>query len=205
MGNTCKPMAVSFQYMTKPTTIKKKLKNIRLPSSDTVCGARPSRGKSESVSCSCELCSLQPHGPQPARLLCPGSLQARILECVAMPSSRGSSRPRDRARVSRIAGRPRCGRALFTFFSRCRSPVTRLWCSFPALLPVDVWGISSLRMCGEGCVAMHVLGEQTHTSVSPEYLRGESQSAPTVGNTRRLCKAVTQPGLDEAPRGSDTP
>ena len=24
MGNTCKPMAVSFQCMTKPTTIKKK-------------------------------------------------------------------------------------------------------------------------------------------------------------------------------------
>ena len=23
MGNTCKPMADSFQYMTKPTTIKK--------------------------------------------------------------------------------------------------------------------------------------------------------------------------------------
>ena len=120
-----------------------------------------------------------------------GILQARTLESVAMPASRGSSRPRDRARISRIAGRPQCGRALVTFFSRCRSPVTRLWCSFPALLPVDVWGISSLRMCGEGCVAMHVLGEQTHTSVSPEYLRGESQSAPTVGNTRRLCKAVT--------------
>ena len=27
MGNTCKPMAVSFQYMTKFTTKKKKKKN----------------------------------------------------------------------------------------------------------------------------------------------------------------------------------
>ena len=27
MGNTCKPMAVSFQCMTKSTTNKKKLKN----------------------------------------------------------------------------------------------------------------------------------------------------------------------------------
>ena len=27
MGNTCKPMADSFQYMTKSTTIKKKKKN----------------------------------------------------------------------------------------------------------------------------------------------------------------------------------
>ena len=34
-----------------------------------------------------------------------GILQARILEWVAMPSSRGSSQPRDRTQVSRIAGR----------------------------------------------------------------------------------------------------
>ena len=32
-----------------------------------------------------------------------GVLQARILEWVAMPSSRGSSRPRDRTRVSYIS------------------------------------------------------------------------------------------------------
>ena len=34
-----------------------------------------------------------------------GILQARILEWVAMPSSRGSSRPRDGTQVSCIAGR----------------------------------------------------------------------------------------------------
>ena len=34
-----------------------------------------------------------------------GILQARILEGVAMPSSRGSSRPRNRTKVSCIAGR----------------------------------------------------------------------------------------------------
>ena len=33
-----------------------------------------------------------------------GILQTRILECVAMPSSRGSSQPRDWTRVSSIAG-----------------------------------------------------------------------------------------------------
>ena len=33
-----------------------------------------------------------------------GILQARMLEWVAMPSSRGSSQPRDRTQVSRIAG-----------------------------------------------------------------------------------------------------
>ena len=34
-----------------------------------------------------------------------GILQARILEWVAMPSSRGSSRPRDRTQVSCTAGK----------------------------------------------------------------------------------------------------
>ena len=34
-----------------------------------------------------------------------GILQARILEWVAIPSSRGSSQPRDQTQVSRIAGR----------------------------------------------------------------------------------------------------
>ena len=34
-----------------------------------------------------------------------GILQARILEWVAISFSRGSSRPRDRTQVSRIAGR----------------------------------------------------------------------------------------------------
>ena len=34
-----------------------------------------------------------------------GILQARILEWVTMPSSRGSSQPRDRTQASCIAGR----------------------------------------------------------------------------------------------------
>ena len=34
-----------------------------------------------------------------------GILQARILEWVAVPSSRGSSQPRDQTQVSHIAGR----------------------------------------------------------------------------------------------------
>ena len=50
--------------------------------------------------------SLRPHGLQPARLLCPlGILQARILEGVALPSSRGTSQPRDWTQVSCITGR----------------------------------------------------------------------------------------------------
>ena len=50
--------------------------------------------------------SLWPHGLQPTRLLCPlGNLQARILEWVARPSSRGSSPPRDGTQASCSAGR----------------------------------------------------------------------------------------------------
>ena len=44
--------------------------------------------------------SLQPHG-----LTVHGILQARILEWVAFPFSRGSSQPRDQTQVSHIAGR----------------------------------------------------------------------------------------------------
>ena len=45
--------------------------------------------------------SLRPHG---LYTVC-GILQARILEWVAVPSSRGSSQPRDRTQVSHITGR----------------------------------------------------------------------------------------------------
>ena len=38
-------------------------------------------------------------------LLSMGILQARILEWVAMPSSRGSSQPRDQTQVSHVVGR----------------------------------------------------------------------------------------------------
>ena len=44
--------------------------------------------------------TLQPHG-----LSAHGILQARILEWVAFPFSRGSSQPRNGTRVSCIAGR----------------------------------------------------------------------------------------------------
>ena len=49
--------------------------------------------------------SLRPHGVQAQAPLSMGILQARILEWVAMPSSRGSSQPKDQTQVSCIAGR----------------------------------------------------------------------------------------------------
>ena len=41
-----------------------------------------------------------PHGLQTARLLCHGISQARILGWVVMPSSKGSSQPRDQTHIS---------------------------------------------------------------------------------------------------------
>ena len=49
--------------------------------------------------------SLRPHGVQAQAPLSMQILQARILEWVAMPSSRGSSQPKDQTQVSCIAGR----------------------------------------------------------------------------------------------------
>ena len=54
---------------------------------------------SESESRSVVSDSLRPHG------LVHGILQARVLERVAFPFSRGSSQPRDQTQVSCIAGR----------------------------------------------------------------------------------------------------
>ena len=57
------------------------------------------------VSCSIMSDSLQLPGLYPDSLLIHGLLQARILEWVVVPSSRGSSQPRDWTWVSCIAGR----------------------------------------------------------------------------------------------------
>ena len=57
--------------------------------------------------CASSLNHVQPFVPWTAASLAPlsmGILQARILEWVAMLSSRGSSQPRDRTQVSSIAG-----------------------------------------------------------------------------------------------------
>ena len=48
--------------------------------------------------------SLRPYGPEPGSSV-HGILQARILEWVAMLSSRGFFQPRDRIQISFIAGR----------------------------------------------------------------------------------------------------
>ena len=57
------------------------------------------------LSCSVVSNSVRSHGLSLQAPLSMGILEARILEWVAMPSSRESSQPRDQTQVSRIAGR----------------------------------------------------------------------------------------------------
>ena len=65
----------------------------------------PPRG--ESVNMTVKSLSRVSAAPWPVALQAPvhGILRARVLEWVAFPFSRGSSRPRDRTQVSCIAGR----------------------------------------------------------------------------------------------------
>ena len=53
--------------------------------------------------CSVMSNSLQPHGPRAPSSSVHGILQARILECIAVPSPRGSSQPRDWTLVSYVS------------------------------------------------------------------------------------------------------
>ena len=54
-------------------------------------------------SCSVMSDPLRPHGLQHTRLLCPWILQERILEWIAISSSRGSSCPKDQTHVSYVS------------------------------------------------------------------------------------------------------
>ena len=117
MGNTCKPMAVSFQCMTKSTTNKKKKKCNKKSTWKTFSDVafRDKRDHTNKLISVCGLCVLV---AQSCPTLCdptdcspPGSSvhgipQARILEQVAIPFSRGSSQPRDQTQVSSIAALP---------------------------------------------------------------------------------------------------
>ena len=62
-----------------------------------------------------------------------GILQARILEWVAFPFSRGSSQPRDQTQISRIAGR------FFTSWDTRASLRAQLVKNPPAVQETPVW------------------------------------------------------------------
>ena len=90
--------------------------------------------QSSSTLCDTMDCSLQ----APMSM---GVLQARILEWVAMPSSRGSSQPRDRTQVSHIAGR------FFTIWATREAPPP----------PLFVFFIDILNQVGEVLLVLNFL------------------------------------------------
>ena len=64
--------------------------------------------KAQQNMCGCSVAlvvsnSLRSYGLQPAKLLCLWDAQARILECIALPSSRRSSPPRNQIHVSCVS------------------------------------------------------------------------------------------------------
>ena len=88
--------------------------------------------KSENVSHPVEFSSLQPHGLQPIRLLCPWNYPGKNTGLGCHSPLRGSSLPRDRTRVSCIAGR------FFTIWATRKAsfpwccPNPKPWSSRPA-------------------------------------------------------------------------
>ena len=76
-----------------------------------------------------ESCSVMSDSLQPMDYSVHEILQARILEWVAVPFSRGSSKPRNWTQVSHIAGE---------FFTRWATRGSQeYWCGYPLPSPVD--------------------------------------------------------------------
>ena len=81
------------------------------------------------------------HGLQPARLLIHGILQAEILEWVAMPSSRGSSRPRDGTCISQVSYTGR----FFTVSATWEANSVHIFVNFPRFIFVLVYYFPDLE------------------------------------------------------------
>ena len=82
-----------------------------------------------------------------------GILQARILEWVTISFSRGSSRPRDRTRVSHIVGRCFTVWATREAYTVCKIPFTQLLCAQHWILymTLRVCCAKSLQSCPTLC------------------------------------------------------
>ena len=98
--------------------------------------------ESESVSHLVMSNSLWSHRLQPFRLLFHEILQVRILEWVAIPFSRGSSRPGCWTWVSRVAGR------LFTIWATREAHTVLKPCKYPPLLKGNPQGYISSTEAG---------------------------------------------------------
>ena len=114
-----------------------------------------------------------------------GTLQARILEWVAMPSSRGFSQPRDQTQVSCIAGR------FFTTEPPGKPPVRSILSLFIAHQKERVWGL-----CSYGVILLMLSSYVYLTSLSLSFLIYRTAiiiltSGDWLRSRGNLCKAVS--------------
>ena len=112
----------------------------------------------ESVSVSCSVMSLwDPMDRSPPAFSVYGISQARILEWVAKPSSRGSSQPRDRTRVSCIVG------GSFTIWATREALSVR----GPGLIIVELKSLESGTSPWDQTSALILFSSETLASVLP--------------------------------------
>ena len=104
-----------------------------------------------------------------------GILQAKILEWVAMPSSRGSSQPRDWTQVSRTAG------GFVTIWASRGSPRILEWVAYPlsrgSSLPRN-W--TRLSCMAGGFLTRWATRETPFQSIEKKKERDIAQSCPTL-------------------------
>ena len=117
-------------------------------------------------------------------------LQARILEWFAMPSSRGSSQPKDRTQVSCIAGR------FFTVWA------TRKWTPPPDLLPKSpsneelTWFWKCCQQTAVSCHTTQGLLEAEHCLVQ-DHILSQSGPHPMIGWYKGIQSWPSQPNSEQ--------
>ena len=94
-------VAISFSKGSSPHRDRTHISCIAGGFSTTEPPGKPTRNK---VKCESQRCSVVSNSCDPMDYTVRGILQARIQELVAFPFSRGSSQPRDRTQIPRIAG-----------------------------------------------------------------------------------------------------
>ena len=105
MGNKARPVPVEGRHVGTPRERRpmREMTDAKVYTSERVCMCVCVCVHAKSLRSCQTLCDPMDHSPPVSSFL--GILQPRILEWDATPSSRGSSRPRDRTQVSYSAGR----------------------------------------------------------------------------------------------------
>ena len=101
-----------------------------------------------------------------------GNLHSRILEWVAIPSSRGSSQLRDQIQVSRIAGR------LFTIWTTREAHIKKVGHGIMASLCISWWFSHSVVSNSCDLMDCSLPGSSVHGFSRQEYWSGLSFPSP---------------------------